>query len=77
MEAGAYCVAFADPGTHDYEVHTEVHNRLTLEVDAGETYYVIGGISMGVVVNRPTISPADKAAFDALSPRLKQIKPAS
>jgi hypothetical protein len=71
MVAGTYCVATVDPGKHTYEVHSEVTNRLTLEVDAGETYYVIGGISMGLVLNHPNISPTQKAQFDAISAKLK------
>ncbi|HEY5290528.1 MAG TPA: hypothetical protein VIJ59_10910 [Caulobacteraceae bacterium] len=77
MVAGTYCVAAADPGTHTYEVHSEVKNDLTLEVDAGETYYVIGGISMGLIVNHPNISPAQKIQFDAISARLKSKEPIS
>ena len=75
MVAGTYCVADVDPGTHTYEVHSEVKNDLTLEVDAGETYYVIGGISMGLIVNHPNISPAQKAQFDAISFKLKSQAP--
>ena len=75
MVAGTYCVAPADPGKHTYEVHSEVANDLTLEVDAGETYYVIGGIAMGLIVNHPTISPATKAEFDAISPKLQPKSP--
>jgi len=75
MVAGTYCIAPADPGTHTYEVHSEVKNDLTLEVDAGETYYVIGGISMGLVVNHPNISPAQKSEFDSISAKLKQQAP--
>ena len=71
MVAGTYCAAPADPGTHTYEVHSEVKNDLTLEIDASETYYVVGGIAMGMIVNHPTIAPTPKAQFDALSPRLK------
>jgi hypothetical protein len=72
MVAGTYCVAAIDPGTHTFEVHSEATNRLTLEIDAGETYYVIGGISMGLIVNHPNISPAQKIDFDALSAKLKE-----
>lgn len=75
MQAGAYCVAIVDPGTHTYEVHSEAKNDLTLEVDAGETYYVLGGISMGLIVNHPTIAPAQKIEFDAISAKLKSLPP--
>ena len=75
MIAGTYCVAVVDPGTHTYEVHSEVKNDLTLEVDAGETYYVIGGISMGLIVNHPTIAPAQKAEFQSIAGKLKSHDP--
>lgn len=75
MEAGTYCIAIVDPGTHTYEVHSEAKNDLTIEVDDGETYYILGGISMGLVVNHPNISPAQKIDFDALSYKLKSIPP--
>jgi hypothetical protein len=75
MMAGTYCIADVDPGTHTYEVHSEAKNDLTLEVDAGETYYVIGGISMGLIVNHPNITPAQKAQFDAISAKLKDQPP--
>lgn len=75
MVAGTYCVATVDPGTHTYAVHSEVTNKLTLEIDAGETYYVIGGISMGLIVNHPNISPARKVDFDSISAKLKEKAP--
>jgi hypothetical protein len=75
MVAGTYCVAAVEPGSHTYEVHSEATNTLVLEVDAGETYYVIGGIAMGLIVNHPTIAPTTKAEFDALSPKLKVKAP--
>jgi hypothetical protein len=75
MVAGAYCVAPTEPGTHTFEVHSEATDRLALEVDAGETYYVVGDISMGMIVNRPNISPAQKAQFDAISGTLKVQPP--
>ncbi len=76
MVAGTYCVVPVDPGTHTFEVHSaEAKNDLTLEVDAGETYYVVGGISMGLIVNHPNISPAQKIKFDAISAKLKAREP--
>ena len=71
MVAGTYCIAAATPGKHTFEVHSEATDKLTLEVDSGETYYVFGSISMGMIVNRPTITPAQKAQFDAISGKLK------
>lgn len=56
-------VSQVTPGTHTYVVHSEAKDELTLEVEAGETYYVSGAIGMGIVAGRPNISPSDTAAF--------------
>ncbi|MGN6225110.1 hypothetical protein [Pseudoxanthomonas sp.] len=48
---------------------------LNMEVEAGETYYVIGGITMGFLAGRPNLSPSDQAAFDGMSAKLKPSKP--
>jgi hypothetical protein len=43
-----------------------------MEVEAGETYYVIGGITLA---GRPNLSPSDQAVFDGMSAKLKPSKP--
>ena len=74
LRNGNYFVLPVDPGTHQYTVHSEAKDVLTLEVEAGETYYVQGTITMGVLAGRPNLSPSDQAAFDALAPKLKPSK---
>lgn len=61
---GNYFFIDVEPGAHEYVVHSEVKDVLPLEVDAGEVYYVQGGIGMGVMVGRPNLAPADKTKFD-------------
>lgn len=61
---GNYFFIDVEPGTHEYVVHSETKDILPLEIDAGETYYVQGSISMGVMVGRPNLSPADKTKFE-------------
>ncbi|MEI2428938.1 DUF2846 domain-containing protein [Lysobacter yananisis] len=70
--AGKYFVAEVEPGAHEYAVHSETKDVLALEVEAGETYYVQGGVSMGVLAGRPNLSPATQADFDAISAKLKE-----
>lgn len=74
LRSGNYFVAAVEPGTHQYVVHSEAKDVLTLEVEAGETYYVQGSIAMGFMVGRPNLSPSDQAAFDAAAPKLKLSK---
>jgi hypothetical protein len=71
LSSGTYFVHVTEPGTHEYTVHSEAKDLLPVEVESGETYYVIGSISMGFMVGRPNLSPSDQAAFDAMSAKLK------
>ena len=72
--SGGYFVVPVEPGTHQYVVHSEAKDVLTLEVEEGETYYVVGTVTMGFLAGRPNLSPSDKAAFDGMLPKLKFAK---
>jgi len=74
LSNGTYFVLAVDPGTHVYTVHSEAKDNLTLEVEAGETYYVSSGITMGFMAGRPNLAPSDEATFDPLQPKLKLNK---
>ncbi len=74
LRNGKYFVASVEPGTHEYVVHSETKDKLTLEVEAGETYYVQGTLSMGVLAGRPNLSPSDEATFNGMSKKLKLAK---
>ncbi len=71
LASGTFCTVQVPVGKHEYEVHSESKDRLTLEVESGETYYVLGGMSIGVFAGRPNLSPSDKAAFDGMKDKLK------
>jgi hypothetical protein len=72
--SGGYFVVPVEPGTHQYVVHSEAKDVLTLEVEEGETYYVMGGVTMGFLAGRPNLSPSDKATFDGMFAKLKFAK---
>jgi hypothetical protein len=71
LKSGSFCTVQAPAGKHEYVVHSEAKDVLTLEVEPGETYYVAGGISVGFLAGRPNLSPSDKAAFDGMKSKLK------
>lgn len=71
LRSGKYFIAAVEPGTHEYTVHSEKKDVLTLEVEAGETYYVQGTITMGVLAGRPNLSPSDATTFNGMSAKLK------
>src|SRR4249919_394570 len=74
LRSGKYFVANVEPGTHQYTVHSEAKDVLTMEVEAGETYYVQGTITMGFMAGRPNLSPSDQATFDGMADKLKRAE---
>jgi hypothetical protein len=74
LRSGKYFVANVEPGKHEYNVHGETKDVLTMEVEAGETYYVLGSLGMGIVAGRPNLSPSDEATFLSMSGKLKPAK---
>ncbi len=71
LSNGSYCSVQVPVGKHTYEVHSEAKDDLNLEVDSGETYYVIGTLSVGVMAGHPNLSPSSKDVFEGLKPKLK------
>lgn len=70
LHNGTYFVLDAEPGKHSYVVHSEAKDVVTLEVEAGEVYYVRGSINMGFMLARPNLSPSTAAAFEAENGKL-------
>lgn len=75
LRNGNYFSIEVEPGQHTYVVHSEAKDVTTIEAEAGETYFLSGSISMGVLAGRPNLSPSDAAAFEAVLPKLKKSKP--
>lgn len=72
---GAWFVQAVPPGQHTFTAKTEPEfkDRLTLKIDAGETYFVEGVLTHGVVIGVADLTPSDRAAFNAAA---KDLKPA-
>jgi hypothetical protein len=75
LTPGRYFVVTAEPGIHTYTAATENTDKLRLEIEPGETYYVEGKISMGILIGRANLLPADQAAFEKVSAKLKPAAP--
>lgn len=71
LGSGKYYVISASPGKHQYFTKGEATDRLNLEIEDGETYFVKCNIGMGVVAGRANLSPADRDAFAAKAKGLK------
>jgi hypothetical protein len=73
LSNGAYFVQPETPGEHTFTAKTEPEfkDKLTLRVDPGETYFVEGVLTKGVVIGVADLAPSDAAAFNAAAKNLK------
>src|SRR5690349_18651260 len=71
LGSGTFCTVQVAAGSHQYDVHTEAKDQLTLDVKPGETYYVISSISIGAFAGHPKLTVSDKATFDGMKDKLK------
>jgi hypothetical protein len=78
LQSGTYFFENATPGKHTYSAKTEAESDVTIDVAAGQTYYVQGTISMGFFAGHPHLKLADAStAQPALAKLDYAVKPAS
>lgn len=71
LKSGSYILAQVAPGKHVYTVHSEAKDVTNMEVEEGETYFLVGTISMGFMAGRPNLSPSDAVKFQAEMKKMK------
>lgn len=71
LGAGKYWVHVAEPGKHTYYTTGEATDRLNMELEPDETYYVRCAIGMGVMSGRAQVSPSDRAEFMKRAKKMK------
>lgn len=71
LGAGKYWVHTADPGKHVYYTTGEATDRLNMELEDGETYFVRCSIGMGIMSGRAQVSPSDRATFSGRAKKMK------
>ena len=60
---GRYFVVDTTPGAHTFTIQVSTTNRLLVDVTAGQTYYVWGGLGSGFGANA-TLEPSYQNDFD-------------
>lgn len=63
LQNGSYFVHVADPGPREFNIQSEVTDTLRLEIEPGETYFVVQSITMGIMIGRPILTPSDALTF--------------
>jgi hypothetical protein len=71
--AGKYYVIQAEPGLHNFTAKTEKTDTVAVQVEPDETSYVKCGISMGIMVGRPNLSPGTEEDFNKSAAKMKPM----
>lgn len=74
LRSGSYFAHKATVGQHTYWAETESKAFVTLTVDAGKIYYVVGSVGMGMLAGRPTLEIVTEPVAKALMPDLKYTR---
>jgi hypothetical protein len=53
LHSGGYYPHFSAPGEKEFWAQTESKSSVTLDVQAGQTYYIKGEVGVGFLVGRP------------------------
>lgn len=68
LSNGSFFAVDVPVGVHEYYAKSEGRDdALVLEVEPGETYYVLGNLAFGVMAGNGNLSPSDQAMFDELN----------
>ena len=60
LRSGTFFYTYSEPGRRTYWGHTTIRKSLVLEVAAGETYFIKGDISMGVLAGHPRLTVVEE-----------------
>lgn len=72
--AKRYHAIEVEPGLHNFTAKTEKTDTVAVQVEPDEISYVKCGISMGVMVGRPNLSPGTEQEFQSSAAKLKPME---
>ena len=61
LKSGTWFIHQSDPGQHTYMAETEAKDIITLNVEDGKKYFVVGSVGMGVWAGRPQLKESTEA----------------
>lgn len=74
LKSGSYFIHQAAPGKHTYWAETESRAAVTIQVEAGQTYYIEGGVGMGIWAGRPELTEITGKVAEKFLPDLTYIR---
>lgn len=70
-----YFVLSAQPGAHQYRARSKSKDRLNIEVEEGETYFVKCTIALAMFgPGSPNLAPSDAAEFETVKAEMKPVE---
>ena len=69
-----YYVVEVEPGVHQLTAKTEKTDAVAIVVEPDEASYVRCGITMGIMVGRPNLSPSTEEEFNKSAAKLKPME---
>ena len=75
LGSGKYWVHVTDPGKHVFYTTGEATDKLNMELEPDETYFVKCAIGMGVMSGRAQVSPSDRATFAGRAKKMSLWQP--
>lgn len=74
LKSGTYFIHKTTPGKHTYLAETEARAAVTLDVEAGKTYYIEGNVGMGFWAGRPQLTEITEPVARQYLPELEYIR---
>jgi len=73
LDNGAYFIQPEPPGVHNFtaKLEPELKDRLKLKIDAGQTYFVEGTLTAGLVISAADLVPSSVDKFNGAAKHLK------
>lgn len=71
--ASKYYVVEVEPGLHNLTAKTEKTDTVAVQVEPDETSYVKCGISMGIMVGRPNLSPSTEDEYQKSAAKMSAM----
>ena len=74
LKSGSFFYYLADPGNHVFWSETEEKSSVQISAIAGETYYVEGGVRMGVWIGVPSLTLVPEQIGKTAIQKLKYVE---
>lgn len=74
LKSGTYFIHKTTPGKHTYYAETESRASVTLDIEAGKTYYVEGSVGLGFLAGRPQLTEITETVARQYLPDLEYIR---